>query len=212
MDTGGVPVSAPQRRVLRAVKRRGEATADELSTELEISASAVRQHLTALRSAGLITARHERGQPGRPADRYRATERAEAVFATGDAVLSIEILDHAEEEDPELVGRIFDRRRRRLVDETEARLAGASDEERVEILADLLDGQGYLADFDRIGEGRYRINLHNCAMWDVACRYRQVCASELDFMRELMPHATVQRVTHKTAGAHTCTYDIRLGT
>ena len=53
-DTGPSPT---QRRVLEALKRRGEATADQLAETLEISASAVRQHLSALRSAGLIAAR-----------------------------------------------------------------------------------------------------------------------------------------------------------
>ena len=41
-------------------------------------------------SAGLIAARQERGQPGRPADRYHATERTEPLFETNDGGFSIE--------------------------------------------------------------------------------------------------------------------------
>jgi len=52
--------------------------------------------------------------------------------------------------------------------------------------------------------------LHNCPVWAVASEYRQVCTSELDFIRDLIPDASVERVTHKTAGAHTCAYDIRI--
>lgn len=212
MDTARAVPSPTQQRVLTALKRQGEATADELADTLEISSSAVRQHLGALRSAGLIAARQVRGQPGRPADRYSTTELADPLFATADSTLSIELLGHIEEEDPELVGRVFDRRRRHLVEAAEVDLAGESIDDRVRSLADLLDAQGYLADAEMVTDDHYRINLHSCAIWPVANLYRQACTSELDFIRDLLPGATVERVTHKTAGAHTCTYEISLRT
>ncbi len=208
MDTANVDLTAPQRRVLIAVKRRGEATADELAAALEISASAVRQHLSALRSAGFITARQERGQPGRPADRYHATVLTEPLFVTSDGSLSIELLGHMAEEDPELVGRVFDRRRHQLVEAAQDKLSDRPFAERIGLLAELLDDQGYLADFEQVEDGHYRINLHNCAIWPVANRYKQACTAELDYLRDLIPDANVERVTHKTAGAHTCAYEI----
>lgn len=208
MDTASAAISPTQRRVLVTLKRHGEATADELADTLEISSSAVRQHLSALRSAGLIAARQERGHPGRPADRYHATALAEPMFGGTGSDLAIELLGHVEEEDPELVNRIFDRRRRRLVEGAVDKLSGKSMEERVAVLTDLLDEQGYLADFETIGDGRFRINLHSCAIWAVANRYRQACTAELQFVRDLIPDATVERVAHKTAGAHTCAYEI----
>ncbi|MCD9622825.1 helix-turn-helix transcriptional regulator [Rhabdothermincola salaria] len=208
-STDGTP-SPTQRRVLVALKRRGDATADELASALDISASAVRQHLSALRSAGLIAARPDRGHPGRPADRYHATELTESLFVGTQGSLSIELLEHVEEEDPELVGRVFERRRHRLVEEARERLQGKPVDEQVAVLSDLLDSQGFLADADALSDTRYRINLHSCAIWPVANRYRQACTAELDFIRDLIPGATVERVTHKTEGAHTCTYEITL--
>lgn len=208
MATTGASLSAAQRQLLATLKRRGEATADELATALDISASAVRQHLRALRSAGFIAARQERGQTGRPADRYHATDLTEPLFVAPDTSLSLQLLEHLEEEDPELVSRVFERRRRRLVEEARAGLEGKPIAERVAALAELLDAQGYLADSDDLGGTRYRISLHSCALWAVANRYQQACTAELDFIRDLIPGATVERVTHKTDGAHTCVYDI----
>lgn len=208
VDIADAALSDTQRRVLVAVKRHGEATADNLATTLGISSSAVRQHLSVLRSAGLVAARQERGQPGRPADHYRATERTEPLFETTDGDFSIELLGDIEAEDPELVDRVFERRRRRLVDTAREELAGRPIDEQVSVVTDLLDTQGYLADFDKLDDHHYRINLHNCPIWTVANRFRQACNAELDLLRELIPDATVQRITHKTAGAHTCAYDI----
>jgi len=208
MASTDVAPSPTQRRVLVALKRRGEATADELATALDISASAVRQHLSALRSAGFIAARQDRGHPGRPTDRYHATDLTEPLFVATDGSLSIELLEHIEAEDPELVDRVFERRRRQLVEEAKDRMEGKPIDEQVAILSDLFDSQGYLADSDALSNTRYRINLHSCAIWSVANRYRQACTAELDFIRDLIPDATVERVTLKTDGAHTCAYEI----
>lgn len=209
MPSADTAPSPTQRRVLAALKRHGEPTADELAEALGISASAVRQHLGALRAAGLIEAHQVRGARGRPADRYRATERTETMFVGTDD-LSIELLAHIEQEDPELVERVFDRRRQQLVDDARHHLDGTTVEARVAQVTELMDAQGYLCDFERLASGHYRINLHNCAIWSVASRFRQACASELEFLRGVLPDAAVERVTHKTAGAHTCAYDIRV--
>ncbi|MEM7324051.1 MAG: ArsR family transcriptional regulator [Actinomycetota bacterium] len=209
MDTTAA-LSPTQRRVLVAVKRRGEATADQLAEALEISASAVRQHLGALRSSGHIVSRREPGQNGRPAERYHATEQTEVLFVTPQSDLSIELLEHIAEEDPDLVTRVFDRRRRRLVQDAMEQLDGKSIDERVAALTELLDAQGYLADFDQPDEDRYRIKLNSCAIWSVANHYRQACATELEFIQDLIPDARVERVTHKTAGAHSCAYEVNL--
>lgn len=210
MATTSAALSPTQRRVLAALKRKGEATADELAEALQISSSAVRQHLGALRSAGFIVPRRERGQNGRPADRYHATEQTEALFASDEVSLATDLLTHVEQEDPDLVGRLFQRRRQQLVDNLAEELAGRSVEERVSALTTELDSRGYLADFERLADDRFRINLHSCAIWDVASHYRQACTAELDFLRDLLPDATVERVTHKTDGAHTCAYEINV--
>jgi DeoR family suf operon transcriptional repressor len=207
--TNVVELSPTQRHVLEVLKRHGEVTPDELAVALKISSSAVRQHLAALRTAGLVVSRKDHGHAGRPAERYRATTLAEPLFANTEDRLPIELLEHMEAEEPELIGRVFDRRRRQMVDDAENRLAGRTVNEQVAILTELLDEQGYLADFEAVTAGHFRINLHNCAIWAVANRYPQACAAELDYLRALLPEASVQRVTHKTNGAHTCAYDIR---
>ena len=201
-------ISPVQRRVLVVLKRLGEATADDLAKTLEISASAVRQHLSALRSAGYIDAEQQRGQPGRPADRFHTTELTEAMFVKDTSNLSIELLSHMEEEDSGLVTRVFERRRQRRVAETADKLAGKTLGEKVAVLAAELDAEGYLADFDQIDTTHFRINLHSCAMWAVASRYGQACATELDYLRELLPETTIERITHKAAGAHVCAYEV----
>ena len=202
-------LSSAQRHVFVALKRRGEASADELAETLGITPSAVRQHLAALKSAGLVASRQERGRPGRPADLYHSTDVGEALFARSSGDLSVELLGDIEDEDPQLIPRVFERRRRRRVEQAGAQLAGKSLDEQVTVLAEILDGEGYLADFDKLPGGSYRMNLHSCAIWAVASRYGHACTTELEFLREVLPETEVQRVAHKMAGAYVCGYEIR---
>ena len=84
-------LSSAQRHVLVALKKRGEASADELAEALGITPSGVRQHLAALRAAGLVAARQERGRPGRPADLYHSTDLGETLFARASGDLSVPV-------------------------------------------------------------------------------------------------------------------------
>lgn len=208
VDSTDAPISATQLRVLDVLKRQGEATADELGEILGISSSAVRQQLKSLRAAGYVDSQQERGQPGRPADHYFATERTEALFAGANNNLTIEFLSHIEDEDPELIDRVFERRRRSRVAQLNGRLNGGTLRDKVAEVAKLLDAEGYLTDFDECSPERYRINLHSCAIWSVAARYSQACTTELEFLRDLIPEATIERVTHKGTGSHVCAYEI----
>ena len=202
-------LSPAQRQVFVVLKRRGEASADELAEALEITSIAVRPHLAALKSAGLVASRQERGRPGRPADTYHSTDLGETMFANASGDLSVELLGHIDEEDPELIPRAFERRRRRRVEQARDQLAGSLDE-KVAVLAKILDGEGYLADFDKLPDDSYRITLHSCAIWAVASRYGQACTTELEFLREALPEAEIQRCAHKVDGAFVCGYEIRL--
>ena len=205
-------LSTAQRHVLIAVKRRGEASADEVAEILGITPSAVRQHLAALRSGGFVASRQVRGRPGRPADLYHSTELGESLFAGPSAAdLSVELLGHIEDEDPELVPRVFERRRRQRVKQCRDQLVGKSLGDTVAGLAAILDAEGYMADVDKLAGDGYRLTLHSCAIWAVASHYGLACTTELEFMQEVLPEATVTRVVHKVAGAYVCAYEIRPG-
>jgi len=203
-------LSPAQKQVLIAIKRRGEASAEELAEALGISPSGVRQHLAALRAAGVIASRQERGRPGRPTDRFHSTDLAQAVLPKASVDLSVELLQHIEKEDPQLISRIFKRRRDQRVEQARTQLVGKNLDEKIAYLASFLDEEGYLADFEKLPDGAYRMTLHSCAIWGVASQYLQACTTELEFLREVLPETEVERVAHKAAGAYACGYEIRL--
>jgi DeoR family suf operon transcriptional repressor len=200
---------ATRREVLIALKKRGEATVEDLAGVLGITVSAVRQHLAGLAGAGFVQRRAAKGGPGRPRHFYRLSAGAEALFPKYYSELTNELLSYVEDEDPEVLERIFERRRRRRVEGAVARLGRGRFPDKVAELARILDEDGYLADFEALPDGSFRITEHNCAVLGVARRWGLACSTEIEFLREALPEARVERVAHMMAGAHVCRYDIR---
>jgi len=204
-----------RRELLVSLRKRGEARAEELADALGITVGAVRQHLHGLAAADLVAHREERSGPGRPRHVYRLAPAAEALFPRAYGELTVELLDYIGDEDPELVARAFERRRRARVERTRERLAGLDFDARVAEVARVLDEDGYLAEIERLpddadGRGGWRILEHNCAILAVAQRYGHACGAELSFLREALPDADVTRVSHILTGAHACAYEVRL--
>jgi DeoR family suf operon transcriptional repressor len=200
---------ATRRSLLSALKKRGDLRADELATELGITVSAVRQHLTGLAADGLVTYDQLRDGPGRPKHVYRLSETGDLLFPRAYGELTNELLLYVEDESPALVDRIFERRRARRVADATVRLQGLDLAGQVAELTRILDEDGYLAEVVAEPDGSYRIVEHNCAILAVARRYGTACGTELDFIRTVLPGADVERVSHILSGGHACAYEVR---
>jgi predicted ArsR family transcriptional regulator len=72
----------------------------------------------------------------------------------------------------------------------------------------VLDEDGYLAEAVALDDGSFRIVEHNCAILAVATKYGAACGTELEFIREVLPDARVERVAHLLAGGHVCAYEV----
>ncbi len=199
-----------RRAVLTRLKAWGEATADQLASDLGITVGAVRQQLGPLSDDGLVAHRDERQGPGRPRRWYCVTPAAEVLFPKRYGQLTNQLLGYIEESDPALVNAAFEQRGRERQDRAASRLAGRAFDEQVRELARILDEDGYLADCDRTGEDTWLITERNCAILDVARHHREACRTELAFLEGVLPGARVQRVAHVLAGAHHCAYEVRL--
>lgn len=197
-----------RRLILDVLKRDGAADTERLAKLVGITVSGARQHLTALERDGLISHRVDRRGAGRPRHTYALSSAGDALFPRHYGALTNELLAYVEDEDPELVERIFARRGQRRLDGALERTAGHSFRERVAIVATILDEDGYLADFTDEADGTFVITEHNCAVLSVAMRYSHACSSELDFLQRALPDAEVTRIAHRIKGAHVCAYRV----
>ncbi len=175
----------------------------------DITVSGARQHLMALERDGLIVHREMRDGPGRPKHLYSLTTAGDALFPRTYAELTNELLQYVGDEDPDLVGKIFERRGQRRLQQAQARTAGLPFDARVRAIAQQLDDDGSLAEFRQIADDVFMIIEHNCTVLSVANRYSYACASELGFLQAALPEADVVRVAHQVTSGHVCAYEIR---
>ena len=200
--------SGSTRRLLEQLKQMGDATADQLALETGVTVSAVRQVIRPLEESGLVAHRDERAaSPGRPRRWYCLAPAAESLWPKRYGQLTNQLLGFIDETAPELVEEAFARRGAQRVARANLRLDGRTFDDRVRELAAILDEDGYLADCRPI-DGGWLVTEHNCAILDVARRYGGACRSEIAFLREVLPGASVERVSHMIAGAHVCAYEI----
>ncbi len=201
-----------RRNVLYAVRRRGEATAEQVAETLGMTVSGARQHLSALVEAGLAEcdeSTEPTGRRGRRSLLYGVTPEGDLLFPKAYGELTNELLGFLDDESPETVDRLFARRRDARTANALARLALRDTlEAKVDELTSILDEDGYLASWTAEPDGSFLVVEHNCAIWAVASRYGQACTSELDFIQSVMEPARVQRTSHMIQGDRRCAYRI----
>lgn len=200
------PLTDARRDVLYAVRRRGEATVDQVADTLGITVSGARQHLAALADAGLVVTRDlPREGRGRPRQVFRTTPAADDVFPKAYGALTNELLDYLDDDIEQL---LFDRRRDERIARAEPRLEGKDLAGKVDELARILDEDGYLAHSRANDDGTFDIIERNCAIATVAASHPGACRSELEFIRTVLPDAAVERVSHIASGAAECGYHV----
>ena len=140
------PISEAQRAVLYALRRRGEATTEQLAAALGMSVSGAANTWPDLVAEGLVAsgvATRELARRGRPQRVHRLTARAEPLFPKAYGELTNQLLGYMA---PENVAAAFEHRRDERIAAAEARLEGKkSFAARVKELAAILDDDGYLA-------------------------------------------------------------------
>ena len=215
--SSGAPVSpldtlpTTRRAILNLLKREGPLAAGEVARALGLTPAAIRMQLVRLEEDGLLGRTETAGETagrGRPAHTYTLMPAAEALYPKRYGDLTTELLGYLGGPDGEQVDALFEQRRQRRVAGARPRLAHLPFDEQVAALAAILDEDGYLADATRAEDGSWLITEHNCAILTVAHGFGQACSSELSFIRDALPGATVERVAHLMDGAHVCAYRI----
>ena len=211
-DASGSPIAqlpTTRRAILNLLKRNGPLDASAVADALGLTAAAVRLQLSRLEEDGLLAHTDEvpeGARRGRPRHVYDLTSAAEALYPKRYGDLTTELLGYLGGPDDARVDELFEQRRRRRVAGALPRTADLPFDEQVAALTAILDEDGYLAEAERLPDGSWRITEHNCAILTVAHGFSQACTSELAFIREALPGATVRRVAHLMDGAHVCAY------
>ncbi|WP_420817769.1 helix-turn-helix transcriptional regulator [Paenibacillus ginsengarvi] len=196
--------SSTRRTIVKMLKTSGPLGVSEMAKRLSITEMAVRRHLNTLERDGYIDSHIVRQSMGRPMHVYRLTEAAEDLFPKNYHTLALDLL--GELGDEETVGKLFGKRKEKLVQKYEPGMEGKSLEEKVEKLADIQNANGYMVDWDRTENG-FVLQEFNCPISQVANRYGDACECEQQLFEELLG-ADVERTECLAKGDGKCVYRI----
>ncbi len=205
--------SALRRGILVQLRRGGASSPEQLATVLAASRTGVLQQLRSLEAAGLVSRRTVRHGVGRPRHLYDVTPEAQSLFPANYDVLAAGLLAAIEAVGgDELVGQVFDARRRIITDQVRARLderlpPDAPLEARVRELAVIQDEQGYLSNATVDAGGTIRLHECNCAIFGIASQNAAACQAELALFTDVLG-VEVVRESHIASGDRSCTYRI----
>ncbi|MBW7476152.1 HTH domain-containing protein [Paenibacillus oenotherae] len=192
--------------ILTLFKTKGQMNAGELAKKLQITEMAVRRHLSTLERDGYIRPTLVRQAVGRPTHKYGLTEQAEHLFPKNYHVLALDLLEELAD-DPEtavLVDRMFEGRKRKLLERYASRMEGKSLKEKVSELAAIQNDGGYMVKLED-GENGLVLHEYNCPIAQVANLYQQACQCELALFEQLLG-TTVERTECLAKGGGKCSY------
>ncbi|SOD41988.1 helix-turn-helix transcriptional regulator [Nitrosovibrio sp. Nv4] len=185
-----------QKQLLKLLRgTRPGMSVDELSKGLEITRNAVRQHLSSLEGAGLVTAGATRPSGGgRPQQLYVLTERGQESFPRQYSWLAqLVVASVQREEGAENMGKRLAEIGAGIAHQIRGQYPGLNtQQEKIEKLAEVMDQLGYNAKNATLPGGEAVIEADNCVFHQMAVKDIEIC--HLD--RGLMETFTDSKVEH----------------
>lgn len=197
-----------RRNLLLELKKAGGLTVKQLATRAGASLNAVRHHVRELENEGLVTYERRRQGVGAPTFLYKLTSEGQALFPHRYEAALMEILEEIVAQQGRTAAvRLLESRFDRRGQDLRAGLSGLGPNSRIGALAELLSGEGYMAEASSQPETGTLIQ-HNCPIQAVAERFPEVCAAEAKFLQAVLG-AEVSREQHILAGCSACEYRVR---
>ncbi|MEC5145650.1 metalloregulator ArsR/SmtB family transcription factor [Chitinophaga sp. 212800010-3] len=198
-------------KALRILKANGPQPLTALAKELKVTTEGARFQLLKLSNEGLVEATTEVKGRGRPQQIWSLTAAGNSRFPDTHADLTVKLIQKTRE--------LFGEQGLQAVIEANAKdakakyqlaMKGAADlEDKVKTLAELRNGEGYMAYAESDEEGFLLIENH-CPICAAATVCQGFCKSELETFRDVLgPDASVKRVDHLISGARRCAYRIK---
>ncbi len=204
-----------KRRIIERLKRVERSTAPELAAHFGLTDTAIRQHLDAIETTGLVE-RATASAPGRgrPPVWWRLTALAADLFPDRHGDLTVELISSIRESLGEnALDLVISTRTAHQLAAYRSALPDprtSSVAVRVRRLAELRTTEGYLAEaVDDSDSDDVFLVEHHCPICAAAATCQGLCSAELDLFRAALgPDAVVQREQHLLAGDSRCAYRI----
>jgi DeoR family suf operon transcriptional repressor len=192
-------------RVLQTLLRNHQCTINELAEAVDINPISVRHHIARLEAEGLVDSEEERHGVGRPRRLYFLTEEGMEHFPTRYMRLTIRLLEQLKETLPEpMVNKLFAQMAQDLAEEHRSELEGLPMEQRLDMVKEVLAGEGFTVDWERQGD-EYHIREVNCPYYHIGQNHPEVCSVDQTIISTVLS-VPAEKIKCMLNGDTHCTY------
>lgn len=197
-------------RAIWLLKTKGPSTLLSLAEAMNVTTEGARFQLQKLAGEGFVTSASESKGRGRPKQIWSLTALGNARFPDTHADLAVKLIEKTRELLGEAaVDTIIEANRIETQNKYCNAVADTKNlEERIKILAELRDNEGYMANYTKEEDGFMLIENH-CPICAAAASCVGFCKAELTtFQSVIGDSANVERTDHILQGARRCAYKI----
>lgn len=211
MTTTGL--TSTKQNILQYLLKQGQANAQQLAQDLNLSKQAIRRHLNELEAAELIGYESVNQGLGRPQHIYylssQGRDRLSPQKYNDFAVSFLDTL--AETVGEEQVSIVLEKQWQRKATEYRDHLGKGTLKQRIRKLVQLRRDEGYMAELypGKPQPKQFILVEHNCAISEVAESYPSICGHELEMFAAVLPDCIIQRTQWINDGEHRCGYSIQ---
>ncbi|MBD2464704.1 iron-sulfur cluster biosynthesis transcriptional regulator SufR [Oscillatoria sp. FACHB-1407] len=211
--------------ILRLLLKQGQASAQDLAEQLNISPQATRRHLKDLEADGLIEHQLVQAGMGRPNFVYQLSREGRDRLPGRYDDFALSLLNTlAETVGQDQVGTILRKQWEQKALEYQRQVGTGALQERVERLVELRKAEGYMAEWhyvepegvveseggsDSVQANKFIITEYNCAISHIAESFPSVCGHELEMFEVALQDCRVERTHWLVNGEHRCGYLIQ---
>jgi|SRR5688572_6372581 len=183
-----------QRELLQVLQRNKDGrTVDEIAGDIELSPTAVRQHLAALERRGYVQQVERRKTAGRPGFVFALSPAGNELFPRKYSWFTALVLGSLQrEQGTDGLGQYLRGMAKSLAESLNADSENAEPRLRIAALAETMNQLGYDAELAHDDASGAEIRAYNCVYHHLARDYPQVCEFDL----ELMAQVSGRRVEH----------------
>jgi len=200
-------MSTTRDRVLKTLLTDQRCTIIDLADAVGINPISVRHHVTKLEAAGLVTSEEERHGVGRPRRLYFLTEKGMEQFPTRYLRLTERLLAQIKESLPEkMVKELFSQLADNLISDysSDLNLEDLPFKERLDILKDLLNGEGFTMEWEKKEDG-YHLRESSCPYYHIGQTHPEICAVDQTLISNVLL-VPIKKIGCILDGDACCTY------
>ena len=205
-------ITGTKKQLLDLLKRNGILSVDEVTGDIGLAKTTLREHFLQLERDGYIKRTYERSGPGRPSLQYQLTRQGHSLYPSAESALMKNFLAFLKQRGEEAtIEEFFEdfwekryQKAARLMDE-----AGTENlTDRLNILSEMLDEEGFMSEYEINNEtGTVNIRECNCPFNEVVKETTLPCRLEAEFYKRLF-NRKIERTSYIVEGDFSCSYSM----